>query len=190
MKKINLAGKIFGYLLVISKTNERSHCGSVIWKCQCNYNNCGNFIKRAANTIIHGGISKQSCGCYPRFREYLGVGELSKCYFKSLKRSAKLRKFIFAVDMKWLWELFLKQNKKCALSGVDISLMSNYRRKGRLLQTASLDRIDSSKGYTKDNVQWIHKEIQFMKMDLSDLDFINWCKKIANFNQNENFNNR
>ena len=45
--------------------------------------------------------------------------------------------------------------------------------------TASLDRIDSSKGYTKDNVQWVHKDINYIKRDLSDSEFITLCKKVA-----------
>jgi hypothetical protein len=43
----------------------------------------------------------------------------------------------------------------------------------------SLDRIDSSLGYIEGNVQWIYKEIQFMKRVLSQEDFIGWCEKIA-----------
>jgi hypothetical protein len=47
------------------------------------------------------------------------------------------------------------------------------------MTTASLDRKDSSKGYTKDNVQWIHKTINFMKGQMSDQEFVSWCKLVC-----------
>ena len=47
-------------------------------------------------------------------------------------------------------------------------------------KTASLDRIDSNKGYTKDNVQFVHKDINWMKQDFEQNKFIEYCKKVAN----------
>ena len=49
--------------------------------------------------------------------------------------------------------------------------------------TASLDRIDSTKGYTKNNIQWVHKTINKMKNVLHDEEFIQWCNLIANYNK-------
>lgn len=43
----------------------------------------------------------------------------------------------------------------------------------------SLDRIDSTKGYTKDNVVFCCKIVNMMKLDIDVKDFINWCKIIA-----------
>jgi hypothetical protein len=48
--------------------------------------------------------------------------------------------------------------------------------------TASLDRIDSSKGYVEGNVQWVHKRINIMKNDLSDSEFIEWCRVVSKNN--------
>ena len=45
--------------------------------------------------------------------------------------------------------------------------------------TASLDRIDSSKGYVKGNVQWVHKDINKMKTDFEQSIFIKLCKSVA-----------
>ena len=38
--------------------------------------------------------------------------------------------------------------------------------------TASLDRIDSSKGYIKGNVQWVHKNINYMKQEMTNEEFL------------------
>ena len=54
----------------------------------------------------------------------------------------------------------------------------NLDRKGKN-QTASLDRIDSSKGYTKNNVQWLHKDINIMKRDFPEEKFLFLCKQIV-----------
>jgi hypothetical protein len=46
-----------------------------------------------------------------------------------------------------------------------------------------LDRIDSSKGYTIDNVQWVHKIVNIMKHDVEEKEFFNWCKLITERNK-------
>ena len=46
--------------------------------------------------------------------------------------------------------------------------------------TASLDRIDSSKGYVEGNVQWVHKMINMSKQQYSQEEFIDMCKAVAN----------
>jgi hypothetical protein len=48
--------------------------------------------------------------------------------------------------------------------------------------SASLDRIDSSKGYVKGNVQWTHKTVNIMKQAMSDEELIDWCKVIVKNN--------
>lgn len=45
--------------------------------------------------------------------------------------------------------------------------------------TASLDRIDNKLGYTKDNIQWVYRSVNFMKNELDQNEFIEICKQIA-----------
>lgn len=45
--------------------------------------------------------------------------------------------------------------------------------------------IDSTKVYTIDNVQWVHKNINIMKWDISQEEFINWCGLIYNYSFNK-----
>ena len=47
------------------------------------------------------------------------------------------------------------------------------------MTTASLDRIDSTKGYFIENVQWVHKYVNIMKWHTANQEFIEWCKLIA-----------
>ena len=74
--------------------------------------------------------------------------------------------------------MFISQNKLCAISHVPIKFKINHKDE----QTASLDRIDSKKPYTLDNVQWVHKTINQMKWTLMPNEFIEWCKIIAQNN--------
>ena len=54
------------------------------------------------------------------------------------------------LDLKYLKELWEKQNGKCALTNIDLILERNH-----LPFQASLDRIDCSKGYVQGNVRFI-----------------------------------
>lgn len=105
-------------------------------------------------------------------------------YFYSLKHSAKLRNLEFNLTLDQLWQLFIKQNKLCALSGISI----DFHKPGEkyTAQTASLDRIDSSLGYTADNVRWVHKNINYMKMDLADDSFFYLCREVIKHQHMEN----
>lgn len=50
--------------------------------------------------------------------------------------------------------------------------------------TASLDRIDSSKEYTIENIQWVHVVVNYMKQSYPQEEFIKWCHIISNYQSN------
>lgn len=112
---------------------------------------------------------------------YLGTKNIPKTYFTSVKSSAKSKNRDFSIDIEYLEEIFVKQNKKCIYSGLSISLNGKGRE-----STASLDRIDSSKGYIKGNVQWVHKTINKMKLDLTEKEFLFFINQIYNYRENKN----
>ena len=89
-------------------------------------------------------------------------------FFKKIQSNAIKRGLSFDLDIDYLWDLFLKQNKKCALTKVDINIVNATISYNYHLNTASLDRIDSSKGYEKDNIRWVHKAINHIKSDIDD----------------------
>lgn len=101
-------------------------------------------------------------------------------YFYSLKHGAARRNIKFNLTIDQLWDIFLQQNGRCALSGLPI----RFHQPGEKLtaQTASVDRIDSELDYTIDNVRWLHKTINTIKLDLCDKDFIYFCKMVTNYN--------
>ena len=68
-------------------------------------------------------------------------------------------------------------NGKCALSGLEIQFGKHWKMMSD--QTASLDRIDNTKGYITGNVQWVHKQVNFMKGTMEQTEFIEFCKLIS-----------
>ena len=93
------------------------------------------------------------------------------------------RKIDFLISKEYVYNLFLKQNRKCALSGVEIKFADTSTLHSKGHTTASLDRIDSDRGYIEGNVQWLHKYVNIMKWKLSESDFLTWCSLIVNKNQ-------
>jgi hypothetical protein len=107
-----------------------------------------------------------------------GCGELYGQTLASIKHRAKRDGLEYSVEPEYLWDLFIKQDKKCAISGVELSLdITNNKR-----PTASLDRIDNTKGYVINNVQWTHKTINFMRHTLSVDELKHWCKVVVEYN--------
>jgi len=70
--------------------------------------------------------------------------------------------------------LYERQNRKCAISGLPIVFGKHNTE-----TTASLDRIDSAIGYEKDNIQWVHKDVNIMKNIFPLEYFLGMCKKIT-----------
>jgi hypothetical protein len=58
-------------------------------------------------------------------------------------------------DLEWMCELYQKQDGKCSQTDLPFDLSENSRRKRFRPLSVSIDRIDSAKGYTKDNVRLV-----------------------------------
>jgi hypothetical protein len=172
----DITGQKFSSLSVISLADSRSSDGGMKYNCLCG---CGNNCVVARACLISG--MTKSCGCHRRVRGqnnkgYLGYKDLGQQYWGNLLRGAKARNIYFCVEKEQAYELFIKQEKKCALTGVPLNFKSCSTSKDG---TASLDRKDSKKGYTIDNVQWIHKIVNKMKNNLPEREFLDWCELIS-----------
>lgn len=117
-----------------------------------------------------------------------GCEDISGSYWWVFLNGAKKRNIEVKINIEYLWELYLKQDKKCLLSGIPLSLDIFCRDKEKLIDGydfASLDRIDNSKGYIEGNVRWISRKINYMKWKFSDEQFLFFVKKII-----DNYENR
>lgn len=113
--------------------------------------------------------------CVASAKGYSGnmpVGAKQRIYNKFLK-SAKARGIEWRLSIDEMYESY---NGKCALTGWDVSI--DYYN-----QTASLDRIDNSRGYLPDNIQWVHTMVNMSKNKYDQGDFIAMCKAVTDKNK-------
>lgn len=185
MKK-DLTGQRFGKLFV-REVHSRSRNGHIRWQCDCD---CGREHAVLSTHLLSNKITH--CGCVnyrgPSNKLWRGHGEISGHVWDSIKKqgqkSKSRAKLDFSITIEYCWDLFLEQNRKCALSGVDIYFPNTTTKTNS--RTASLDRIDFSMGYVEGNVQWVHKDVNLMKNRLSEKYFIAMCDKIAAHSRKEN----
>lgn len=189
-------GDIYGDYVVVSEEIEFTNDNKIKFKVKCS---CGYEHYVRAYFLLTG---RQSCcrecssrKAYNRALDegkkigfiklhHEGIGNLTKTAYRYIKHNGLKRNISWDEDLtiEYLWELLLKQNSKCALSGLYIELTEKRKDSNVNFKymTASLDRIDSSKGYSRDNVQWVHKDINRMKWCFSEDYFINLCKLVVN----------
>jgi len=100
-------------------------------------------------------FSKQtkSCGC--QNKKTIRAKKLpyvSSIRFSIIKAGAKSRSLEFDITPEYINYIMIEQNFKCKLSGLKITANNIDG-----IDSASLDRIDNTKGYIEGNVQWVHK---------------------------------
>lgn len=138
--------------------------------CLCD---CGTVIRRRGPTLKENQTN--NCGCRPN-GSWTGVGDLSLTFYNRVKARAKERDLPFEVSMEFLWQKLVEQDHRCKLSGLPIHLNIRTAK----TSTASVDRINSTKGYTPENVQWLHKDVNLMKLDMTEERFIELCCQVSN----------
>lgn len=168
--------KEFGQLTVIGLGDAK-----YTFKCKCV---CGKVIELKSTAFVTGNT--KSCGCSwlkygSNHAAFRGYGEIGKTLWTRYQNNAYKRELEFSISIEYAWELFLSQNRLCALT--DMPLVFSERKRDDTLTTASIDRRDSTKGYVEGNIWWVHKTINMMKNTLPEKDFIEFCTKVANKNK-------
>lgn len=79
------------------------------------------------------------------------------------------------LDNQYIHDIWLKQNGLCCYTGLPMKLAGATK---NIFEMASLDRIDSSIGYMKGNVQFCITAINYAKNDKSDLEIRAFIEKI------------
>ena len=96
-------------------------------------------------------------------------------FFKKWRAGAEIRFKEFDITLEDIINLWHSQKGLCALSNLPMQISEDE-------YDVSLDRIDSNKGYVQNNVQLVTKQVNYMKQDYTQEDFINLCKIIAEHN--------
>lgn len=99
-----------------------------------------------------------------------------KTYIKSLVKSAKKRNLSYELTDEQLLQKFNDQGGVCVFTGLDLIYPNSELSCRKKLWNASLDRIDNNLGYTFDNVQWTHKNINHSRNNLTAKEYKDFCK--------------
>lgn len=163
----DLSGQTFGNWKVIERHRDTENRVKFLCEClKCN----SEHVVLAQNLVA--GESKQCAKCR-RDELWKGHKDISKIFWNSIIRSARIRNIPFNITIEEVWNVYESQNGLCKLSGVPIILCANRKKR-----TASLDRIDSNGYYDVLNIQWVHKHVNSMKLDFAQEYFIEMCGKI------------
>lgn len=172
-----MIGKKFGKLLILDEVSKNKN-GHIKYLCECE---CGNTCEVFGTHLRSNKIV--SCKCKNRID-----GVSSDMWYNIIKSGVKTRakrsRLEVNITKEYVNELYKNQNGKCKLSGIEITLPKTWRDR---TYSASLDRIDSEKGYIIGNVQWVHKHINVMKNTFPEEMFIFLCKKISEQNECKEF---
>lgn len=165
-------GKKYGKLLVIERVENKG--GRAFWKCQCD---CGKItiVKGASlRTGLKPRAGTKSCGCLAKF-EY---GESSfNSIFSAMKKQAIKRGHCWEITKEQAKDLFQKNCFYCGIA--PYQSRSKTRANGKFFYNG-LDRIDSSKGYTMENVVPCCGKCNKAKSNLTVSDFSDLITRIYN----------
>lgn len=150
-------------------------CNKVLtykWNCQLKRATELNSVCKSCRTVR----ANKSTRRYSKGKDnpfWKGYEEIPQHWFsKYFQRSNRHR--TGTITLQDVWEIYLKQDRKCALSGVPIDFKTTENG-----VSASIDRIDSNLEYDIDNVQLVHKDVNLMKNRFNQEYFIEMCKKIS-----------
>lgn len=180
-------GEKFGKYTIIStiphKIKNETRKG-VLVKCECGVENIVRYDSLLKN-------KRTSCFKCKITRKKIIIGKITSNFFNEIKGGARQRNIKFDLSREYLWDLFLKQEKKCIFTNIELEISDNIinRKPNRIEMTASLDRINPNEGYVEGNVQWVHKWVNIMKSCLNNQQFIYICQLISNNHQNFIYDN-
>jgi len=102
------------------------------------------------------------------------VGCVRVSWYNSFEKSALTRGYGWCLTPEFVDTLHQQQRGLCIYSGLKIGWsLSGWD------HTASIDRINNDLGYTEENVQLVHKEINMLRGSLESEKFVELCKLVA-----------
>lgn len=157
---IDLIGKRFGKLLVLSNSGPHHKRRDTTWLCLCD---CGKQHITTGRNLRTGDTKSCGCSTYENTSARFTTHGLSKTYEYSMLKSARSR----AKKEGWDFNLEISDiiiPEFCPILKVKIG---NVRDRSGDSYSPSLDRVDNSKGYIKGNVRVITQKANRMKQDCS-----------------------
>ena len=198
MKRLDLRNKRFGRLLVIEKTGKKKW-GKILWKCQCD---CGEEVIVSGCNLV--GSRTRSCGCLRKeisramrlqerkteknnnFKILPRKVAAFNCLFSTYRVRARKTDKEFFLTKEQFKELTKQNCYYCGKKPSQIYKSSFYykskfcRNDGYIYN--GVDRVDNTKDYTIDNCVSCCGLCNWMKRDLSQIEFLSHVDQIAKYN--------
>jgi hypothetical protein len=120
--------------------------------------------------------------------EYEDVKNILKFLRDNLSRAANRGDASQQIDVSldYIYQVGSSQDFQCALTGTDLEFTrggQTWLGKWCNPNSCTIDRIDSSKGYVKGNIQLITWRANCLKQALDNEEFIEFCKEVAHWNK-------
>lgn len=170
-KSADLTNREFGRLIAIRRHAVDKH-SKALWWCRCK---CGKEKAIAAASLLRG--LSASCGCLKVELAHVGYKEISASFWRKKQLEAVRRGYEFSITPEDVWAAYEKQDRKCVYTGVPVVFGHNSNRPQDT--TASIDRKDNFTGYTRDNIQIVHKIVNRCRNWLPEDEFIAMCNLVA-----------
>ena len=174
----DLTGKKFGKLTVLNFSYVKNKCA--YWECLCE---CGN--QKTLTRLRDGGT--ESCGCLVSHKNKgrkglakprLNLDEAIISRLKNRLKNRSLKKNIpFEVSNERLKDLMFSRCHYCLTE--PNNTMKITRINGAEAQYSGIDRVDSSKGYTEDNIVPCCKHCNNAKGTRSKQEMYHWAIKLV-----------
>lgn len=182
----NITGEKFGHLTAMKIVGKATSSNSYIWECLCD---CGNTSRVVGAALRSGKVV--SCGCYSKYKE----GNI-----KPVNHKERLRTIYYSMRDRCYNENH-KRYKYYGGKGIEISeewgtfqkfyddvvkeYINHVKKYGE--DNTSIDRMDSTKNYSKNNCRWdTYKEQNNNKSDTIMIKYKNiekplseWCENLG-----------
>lgn len=175
---MDLAGRRFGRLTVLSVEKEKTASGNYRWHCICD---CGEKNTLPSDHLVRTAQPVRSCGCLrnDRVREAVSPNP-DEVAFRLLvgvyKKRARKKQIEFALSDARFRSLTSLDCQYCGAPPAMI--IRNKSGSGQYIYN-SIDRRDPSQGYTKNNSTPCCKVCNYMKWTLSEKEFLCHATVIA-----------
>lgn len=172
-RRDNLLGKVFAYLTVVDSIYDEEK-KQLFWLCKCR---CGNEkLVRTIGAQLKTGKTK-SCGCFRRGRLEYGESAFNRL-FDTYRRRSLEKGFSFDLSKEEFREMTSENCFYCGLEPKQKAAKGMGICYGEYLYNG-IDRIDSKKGYSKDNIVPCCGQCNVAKNDYSYEEFLIWAKRLS-----------
>lgn len=183
----DVTGQIFGGYKVLGRSRARRYPNGkavVMWGVECV--TCGVVRDLPSQRVRSAKYGCNKCKAElqqgPKHGNWRGGKHVPGYFiaqFRSKSRKGRARQLDWDLDADYLDKLWEQQEGRCVYTGwpIQFGKQGKYARE----QTASLDRIDSTLGYVRGNVQFVHKDINLMKWDHTEERFIELCRAVSEY---------